>query len=120
MSVMSAIALARREHVQGKLAQEMKRLQGRANFRRRVRERLERRSFSAALDAAVQGEESLRQKRWDDAIANLDALDSGSAPAAQLEAARREEMAAYDSWYEFNSPSKRHEFVIRFKLAYER
>lgn len=117
MSVMSAIALARREHVQGKLAQEMKRLQGRANFRRRVLKRLERRKWTAALDSALQAEEDLRQKRWDDALALLDALDS-SAPAAQLEAARREETQAYDAWYEFTLPSKRLEFILKFKLAH--
>jgi hypothetical protein len=118
MSVMSAIALARREQVQTQLAQEMKRLQGRANFRRRVLKRLESRKFSVALDSALQAEEELRQKRWDDALAALDALDS-SAPAAQLEAAHREENQAYAAWYEFTLPSKRLEFVIRFKLAYE-
>jgi hypothetical protein len=151
MSVMSALALAQRESVQTQLAQEMKRLQGRANFRRRVLKRLESRKFSAALDASLQAEEELRPqaeeelrhleflkfstaldaaveaeeslylKRWDDARAAIDALDSSSAPAAQLEAAHREEMQAYDAWYEFTLPSSRQrfEFILKFKLAYE-
>ena len=118
MSVMSAIALARREQVQTQLAQEMKRLQGRANFRRRVLKRLECRKFSTALDSALQAEEDLRQKRWDDALAALDKLGSNASEQEHV-AAHREENQAYEAWYEFTLPSKRLEFVIRFKLAYE-
>jgi hypothetical protein len=76
-------------------------------------------AFNEALDAAVQGEESLRQKRWDDAINVIDTLGCNATEKERADAFS-EERKAYDAWYEFTLPSKRHEFVIRFKLAYER
>ena len=135
MSVMSALALAQRESVQTQLAQEMKRLQGRANFRRRVGERIRKKAqdardrrldaFNKALDAALAAESARLQGCWDSALAavlRLEQVPEGDRDfkwnCADIDA-RRNLSDAWWAWCSFTKLNQNFAFIVHFKLAYE-